>query len=87
MNTLTPARREREFFITLLEPLYLSKRENHHPEQQESVAETADLGLAVGPAPVADRNFDDFQVHLAGSEQQIEVAERIEIAEVRAVPR
>ena len=43
------------------------------------------LVVAVGALAVADRQVDDLQVQLGGAEEQVEVAERIEVAEVGAV--
>ena len=51
----------------------------------DAVPEAADLGLAVGARAIADRQLDDLQVLLGGAEEQVEVAERIEVAEEAAV--
>src|SRR6185437_14565571 len=48
------------------------------------MAKARNLGLAIGPTGVPDRHFDDFQGQLRGAEDQIEIAERIEIAEIAA---
>src|SRR5262249_24876426 len=58
--------------------------EQHHAQQYESVTEAGNLGLAVGAAGVADRNLDRLEAELGGAEDQIEIAERIEIAEIAA---
>src|SRR5882757_135079 len=58
-----------------------------HPQQQPAVAESGYLGLAEGTRLVVDRGFDDLQVLLGGAEDQIEIAEWIEIAEIAALPR
>ena len=56
-----------------------------HAQQQPAVAEARDVGLAVRALVVADGQVDDAQVEARGAEQQVEVAERIEVAEVGAV--
>ena len=67
--------------------LELAIGEPHHFQQQPAVPKTRDLGLAESARLVMDRRFDDFQVLLRRAEDQIEVAERIEIAEIVALPR
>ena len=49
------------------------------------MAKAGDLRLAVGARAVADRQFDDLEVELGGAEEQVEVAEGIEVAEEGAV--
>ena len=44
----------------------------------------ADVRLAVRARLVADGEVDDPQVEPRGAEEQVEVAERVELAEVRA---
>ena len=61
--------------------------EPHHFQEQPAVAEARDLGFAEGARLVVDRHLDDFQVLLGGAEDQIEVAERIEVAEIVALAR
>src|SRR5580765_7902565 len=48
---------------------------------------TLDVGRAVLTRTVANRNFYDLQLELRSSEEQVEVSERVEIAEVGAVMR
>ena len=67
------------------ERLELVEGEEDHAEQQPAVPEARDLRLAVAPARVAHRDLDDLQVELGGTEDEVEVAEGIEIAEVGAV--
>ena len=45
------------------------------------MAESADLGHAVGPLTVPDRQFRDLHIQSSGAEEQIKIAERIEVAE------
>ena len=47
--------------------------------------EARDLGAAVSAAGVAYGDFDDLQIQLGRAENKIEIAERIEIAEIGAV--
>ena len=56
-----------------------------HAQQQPAVAPALDVRLAVRALAVADRHVHDAQVQLRRAEEQVEVAERIEVAEVRAV--
>lgn len=44
---------------------------------------TGDLSLTIGSIGVPDRNFHDFQAQFRGAENQIKVAERVKIAEIR----
>ena len=62
----------------------LPEGERRHPQEQEPVAEAADVRLPVRPRVVADGEVDDAKRKLPGAEEQIEVAERVEVAEVRA---
>jgi hypothetical protein len=55
---------------------------DHHSQQHHAVAEAVYLRFAVLAVPVTYRDFDDLEVHFAGSEQQIEITEGIEITEV-----
>src|SRR5207249_4150105 len=52
-----------------------------HSQEQESMLESLDFRLAIGPVTIPDRNFHDFQILLGRAEQEIEVAKRIEVAE------
>src|SRR6266852_2520490 len=72
-------RRERNLHAQL----ELAERQPGHAQQQPPVAEAVDLRLAVAPRPVAHRHLDDLQSQPRGSEEEIEIAEGIEIAEVR----
>src|SRR5688572_14859571 len=58
-----------------------------HRRQLRPVLEAADLGLAVGARAVAHRQLDDLQVLFGRAENQVEVAERIEVAEEAARAR
>src|SRR5262249_39770840 len=59
--------------------------EQHHAQQHEAVTETGDLGLAVGAAGIADRNLDGLEAELGSAEDQLEIPERIEVAEITAL--
>ena len=48
------------------------------------MAETGDLGLSVATAGIAYGNLDRLEAQLRGAEDQVEVSEWIEIAEVAA---
>ncbi len=61
--------------------LHLSEREHEHASQKPAMAETVDLGLAIGAARVTHRHFDNLEVVLGRTEQQVEIAERVEVAE------
>src|SRR5512138_3074810 len=63
------------------------RREDDHPQEQEAVAEALDVRLAVDPLPVAGRHVHDAEVLLRRPEDEVEVAERIEVAEVGPVRR
>ena len=65
-----------------LDRLQLAVGEPHHLQQQPAVAEARDLGFAEGARLVVDRRLDNFQVLLCRAKDQIEIAERIEIAEI-----
>ena len=56
-----------------------------HPNQQQSVSKSSDVGRAVYTLVVAKWKLDDSQIELCCSKQQIVVAERIELTEVGAV--
>src|SRR5207247_8186239 len=62
----------------------LPECEDGHPEEQPAVAPAADVRLSVDARLVADGHVDDLQPKPRRSEEQVEVAERIEVAEVRA---
>src|SRR6195256_5432180 len=61
--------------------------EPHHFQQQPAVAKPGDLGLAEGACLVMDRRLDDLEILFGGTEDQVEVAERIEVAEIATLPR
>ena len=46
-----------------------------------------DIGLAISAIAIADRHVRDFQMESTGAEEEIEIAERIEVAEMRAIRR
>ena len=47
------------------------------------MAESADLGHAVSPLTVPDRQLRDLHVQSGSAEEQIKIAERVEVAEER----
>src|SRR3984893_10389054 len=49
------------------------------------MAPALDVSLTVSSLMIAHRNVDNLEVELGGAENQVEVAERIEVAEVGAV--
>ena len=63
------------------------KAKHDHAQQQPAVPEARDVGFAVFARGVADRHFGGLQVELGGAEDQVEIAERIELAEIGAVAR
>src|SRR5581483_8533470 len=62
----------------------LPVRERRHARPEPPVAEAADVRLAVHARAVADGEVDDPQAEARGTVQQVEVAERVEVAEVLA---
>ena len=44
------------------------------------MAESADLGHAVGPLTVPDRQLRDLHVQSRRAEEQVKIAERVEVA-------
>src|ERR1043165_7962001 len=56
-----------------------------HAHQEPSVRPAPDVGLAVHPFAIPDRQFDDLERLARRAEKQIEIAKRIELAEVGAV--
>jgi hypothetical protein len=56
-----------------------------HAEEQQSMPPAGDIRRAVGPLTVADGQVDDLQVELGRTEDQVEVAERVEVSKVGAV--
>src|SRR6266702_7661571 len=65
-----------------LDRLDLEERESHHLQQHPTMTEPGDLRLAIGARGVPDREIHRFQVELRCTEDQIEIAERTEIAEI-----
>src|SRR5262249_29171404 len=65
--------------------LQLAGREPAHLQEQPAVAEARDVGLAVRALMVAHRQVRDVQVEPSRAEQQVEVPEGVEVAEVGAV--
>src|SRR5438105_12940111 len=49
------------------------------------MAPALDISLTVGSLVIAHRHVDNLEVELGGAENQVEVAKRIEVAEVGAV--
>jgi len=45
------------------------------------MAKAADIGCAVFPLPIMNRNFHNFEIELIGAKNQVKIAERIEFAE------
>ena len=48
------------------------------------MAETRDLGFAVGAAGIANRHLCDLEAERRRPENEVEVTERIEVAEIGA---
>src|SRR5262249_22544761 len=67
-----------------LKCLDAKKREDHHPDEQETVAETRYLRFAIGARRVSNRDFYATQVKFGCAKDQIKIAERIKIAEIAA---
>src|SRR5262249_7928631 len=61
--------------------------EHDHLQQQPAVTPALYVGFAVATGAVADRNLDDLAVQPRRPEEQIEVAEGVEVAEVAAPAR
>src|SRR6185437_4822269 len=79
-------RDQRFFHLTLL--LYefnFSHRLRHHLQEQHSVTPALDVGVPVGALAVADGKVDNLQVIFGGAEDQIEIAERVDLPEITAV--
>ena len=62
----------------------LPEREDRHAQKEPAVAPAADVRLPVRARLVADRHVHDLQVEARRPEQEVEVAERVELPEVRA---
>src|SRR5215211_1075321 len=67
--------------------LELAVGKPHHLQQQPAVAEPRDLSLTEGASSVMDRGLDDLQILLRCPKDQIEIAKRIEVAEIIALTR
>src|SRR5438105_13268664 len=63
----------------------LVEAERRHLEEEPAVRKAADLRVAVRARAVPDGQVDDLHVEARGAEQEIEVAEGIEVAEEGAV--
>src|SRR5579863_1371178 len=67
--------------------LELAIGEPDHLQQQPSIPEARYLGFAEGARLVVDWRLDEFQILFRCSEDQVEIAERIEIAEIAPLAR
>jgi hypothetical protein len=71
--------------MTRSDKFQLAGGDAEHAEEKQAVAPALDVGGAVGAFPIADGDVADFEVLFVGAEEQVEVAERIKLAEVGAV--
>ena len=62
-------------------------RNDHHPQQQPTMLPAADIGGSVGTFAVTDGQVNNFTIQFGRAEDEIEIPEWIEIAEVGAVRR
>ncbi len=46
------------------------------------MSESLNVAAAIGPTLVANRDFQNMEIQLRGAEQQVEIAEEIEVSEV-----
>lgn len=60
---------------------YFPGGKNTHLQQQETMAETADIGASIGSFLVTDRDLHNLQIQLVGSENEVEISKRVEIPE------
>src|SRR5205085_792854 len=60
-------------------------RKPRHAQQQPAMFPARDVRLAVSARVVADRQIDDPRVQFRRAKQQVEIAERIEVAEISAI--
>lgn len=68
--------------------LDLEKREDHHSQQHHAMPKARNLSFTIGPSRIADRQIDRLEIELRGAEDEVEIAERIKIAEVGlAIPK
>src|SRR5947199_4976522 len=51
------------------------------------MAPSVDIGFAIGPRAISNRQIHQAQIELGRPEEQIEITEWIEITEIGAVPR
>jgi hypothetical protein len=47
-----------------------AQRENHHPQQHQSVSPSRNVGLAAGSFGIAQGNVDQFEIQLCGTESR-----------------
>src|SRR5262245_41150667 len=65
----------------------LTRGKHRHAQQQPAVGPPTNVGRAIRPLAIAYRQFDNPQSELGGTEQQIEISKRIEVAKIRATSR
>src|SRR3990172_3335420 len=58
-------------------------REEDHAKEQPTVLPPLDVGPPVGPALVTDGQVEDLQSEPGRAEEEIEIAKRVEVPEVR----
>jgi len=46
------------------------------------MAPTGNVGLAIAPCPITNRDFHDFKIESRSTKEQIEIAKWIEIAKI-----
>jgi hypothetical protein len=56
-----------------------------HSQQKQSMPPSLYLNIPVLPIPVSDRHINNFPIQTGRAEQQVKIAERVEIAEIRAI--
>src|SRR5439155_11765713 len=61
--------------------LHAEEAGDRHPEEHRAVLEAADARGAVGARAIADRDVDHAQRELGRREEELEVAEGVEVAE------
>ena len=47
--------------------------------------EAGNIGRAIGPIPVANRNFNNFKIEFMGAKYQVEISKRVKIPKKLAV--
>src|SRR5579859_7499964 len=62
-----------------------ARGESDHLQQQPAVPPALNIGLSITPRAIADGNLHDLEIEARGTEQQVEIAERVEVPEVGAV--